>query len=149
MWQRGAPVKDRPTVVLAVIAAVVVALAVLAGAVITFRGDPDFDTSTPEGVVQAYVKAIFDGDDTAALTYLDPRLGCDTIPDSYVSETARVTVTSTRATGWSATVEVSIVEGVYFDGGWSHTETFELSNISDGWVISESTWPFNSCTRGY
>lgn len=140
--------RTRPGVVLAVVAAVVVVLAVVAALVSANRDRPELDPAAPEGVVQLYVSAIFDGDVATAVTHLDPALGCtDPLPEVYVGDTARIAVASSRIDGDTATVTLRIEEGSGLDGGWSHREEFTLRRAGATWVITRDPWPIYSCER--
>ena len=66
----------RPNAVLAAITGLVVVLAVVAGVLTTRREPPTLDASTPEGTVQLFVLAFIEGEDEAAVAFLDPDLGC-------------------------------------------------------------------------
>lgn len=138
--------RSRPAIVLAVVAVLVVALAVVAAVVSSSRDQPKPDATTPEGVVQLYVSALFNDDDSAAAKFLDPASKCaDALDDAYVFDTARVAVVETSTDGDTATVGLQIEEGSGLDGGWSHREDFTLRRDSDTWVITGEPWPLFEC----
>ena len=60
--------------VLAVIGVLVVGAIAVAAVLSAVRSTPDLDPTTPEGVAQAYYRAILDGDDSAALLLMTPEL---------------------------------------------------------------------------
>ncbi len=136
----------RPGIILAVVAVLVVALAVVAAVVSSSRDRPTLDATTPEGVVQLYVRDLFNDDVAAAKKYLDPASNCeDSLRDIYISDTARVAVIKTETKEDSATVQLQIEEGSGFDGGWSHSEDFTLRRDSGTWLITGEPWPLYEC----
>ncbi len=138
--------RARPTTVLAIVAALVVALALIAAIVSNGRERPQLDASTPEGVVQLYISALFDDDIAAAVKYLDPANGCtDSVPEAYLPDTVRIAVVTSETTNQSARVEVEIDEGSGFDGSWSHQESFTLRSESGTWLITGEPWPLYEC----
>lgn len=138
---------SRPTTVLGFVAALVVVLAVVAAVVSATRERPELDPATPEGVVQLYVRALFDDDVAGAVEYLDPALGCsERLPEVYLPETARVGVGPVTRTGESATVDLRIEEGAGLDT-WSHRETFTLRRDGETWLITGHPWPIYECER--
>ena len=76
----------------------VVALAVVAWFVAGRREPPRLDPTTPEGVVQAYVLSLVDGDEEAAVAHLDPKLGCKTpLPGTYLMRPVSLTLVSSMS----------------------------------------------------
>lgn len=140
--------RTRPGAVLALVAVLVVALAVVAAVVAANRDRPQLDPAAPDGVVQLYLAAIFDGDVTGAVAHLDPALGCgDPLPEVYVADVARIAVTRSDVAGDTASVRVRIEEGTGLDGGWSHQEDFTLRRTDGTWLITGNPWPIHSCER--
>lgn len=138
--------RARPTLVLAVVAALVVLLAVAAAVVSRGRERPTLDANTPEGVVQLYVSALFDDDVASAVEYLDPSLGCsDPLPETYLADIARIAVAKTTTSGNTASVELRIEEGSGLDGTWSHREIFSLRRDAETWLITGEPWPIYRC----
>ncbi len=140
--------KARPNVVLLVVAGLVLVLAVIAALVSASRGELDLDPATPDGTVQLYIKALYEGDEDAALALLDPELGCEEpFQQLYLSESARVGVLETEMDGDTATVVIEVEEesGAGLFESWSHRETFELIAAGDGWLITGEPWPVYYC----
>ncbi len=138
--------RARPTTVLAIVAVLVVVLAVVAAFVSRGRERPTLDATTPEGVVQLYVSALFDDDVATAVEYLDPKLGCeDPLPEVYISDTSRIAVVKTTTTKDTAKVALQIEEGSGLDGNWSHREDFTLRRDSGTWLITGEPWPIYQC----
>lgn len=138
--------RARPTTVLAIVAALVVALALIAAIVSNGRERPQLDASTPEGVVQLYVTALFDDDVPGAVKHLDPVLGCtDPLPEAYISDVSWISVVKTTKNDDTAQVQLQVEEGSGLDGTWSHTENFTLRSVSGTWLITGEPWPIYNC----
>ncbi len=140
--------RARPATVLAIVAVLVVALAVVAAIVSSGRDRPTLDATTPEGVVQLYVTALFDDDVAAAAEdYLAPELNCgDFLSEMYLADTFRVAVVETTTTKDTAQVELSIEEDAgLFNGSWSHREIFTLRRDAGTWLITGEPWPVYQC----
>jgi hypothetical protein len=101
--------------------------------------------------VQAYLQAVFDGDDRSAAAYLSATSGCDAddFREAYVAESARVILQDSRIEGDEATVEVEIVfseAGGPFDTyEWSEGQSFDLVREADGWILIGRPWPLYYC----
>lgn len=141
--------RGRPTVVLAVITAVVVVMAAVALVASALRETPAFDRSTPEGTAQAYAAAVLSGDDATALELLDPRLGCTS--DVLVARTGpsrgSFSLVSTRPDNRGARVVLEITERQSgpFAEPWIHRETFLLVRGPAGWLVAGEPWPVYVC----
>ena len=139
--------RNRPNLILAVVAGLVVLLAVVAWFVAAKREPPRLDPTTPEGTVQTYILALVDGDDEAAVVHLDPDLGCKApLPGTYLMRPVSLTLVSSRTTGQDAVVVFDVTE--YGDSpfdSWSHRESFELTRSGSDWLISGNPWPIYGC----
>ena len=67
----------KPERVLAVVVGIIVVIAAVAAVVASRRDAVVYDADTPEGAVQAYLRAVIDDDHDAADAYLDPAADCD------------------------------------------------------------------------
>lgn len=141
----------RPNVVLAVVAGLVVALAIVAAVVSGVREQPGLDPATPEGTVQLFLSAIFDGDQDAAAGYLDADLGCEPPFDAYLPAGARLEVVRSTTDGGEAEVVVDVVErsGGLVPDEWTHRESYELVADGEGWLLTADPWPLSSCGKGW
>ena len=139
--------RNRPNLVLAVVAGLVVALAVVAWFVAGRREPPRLDPTTPEGVVQTYVLSLVDGDEEAAVAHLDPKLGCKTpLPGTYLMRPVSLTLVSSKTTGEDAVVVFDVTEyGDSLFDSWSHRETFNLTRSESTWLIGGNPWPIYGC----
>jgi hypothetical protein len=144
---------NRPNRLLAAAVAAIAVLAVIATVVSATRSAPELDPATPEGVVQAYVAALLDGDSERAAAHFAPGTGCDAADlDPVVLDTpARVVLLDTRTTGDTARVEVRIVHSPGdFPGSGEYGEdhTFRLGRVGGRWLLTGAPWPVYDCAGG-
>ncbi len=138
--------------VLAIFVGSVVLLAVLAGVVAANRTAPDLDPKTPEGVVQAYLQAVFDGDYPVAAAQLSPRSGCDVsdVASAYAPQSARVVLDRSVVEGDQAVVTVDVTEGSgdgpFESSGYTHKERITVQRESGVWMITGSPWLLSPCS---
>lgn len=146
VWKTVA-MKSRPNIVLTVTAVLVIALAVVAFALAGTKKAPSLGLTTPEGTVQAYLQAFADGDDARVVELLDPSLGCKVpLQESYVSRRISAALVGSTTSGDTATVTVEITS--YTNGlmeGWSERQEFRLKGHGQGWLLTDSPWPYFSC----
>ncbi len=102
----------RSTTVILALGIMTLALAITAAVVSARRDAEPLDTSSPTGVVRAYVRAIVDGDAVRAAGLLDPALGCHShLPDHLAPTSVVMTVVSANTRGDTARVVLDIDEG--------------------------------------
>lgn len=144
---------SRASRVLLITVVALVLLAVIGAVVSALRPTQQLEPGSPEASVQAYVSAVFSGDNAAAIELLDPDGPC-TITDlqqaDYRAPTARVVLRERTVTGERATVQVEMIRSNSATLGgseWAEDQTFTLRKSADhGWVISdESPWPMFGC----
>lgn len=141
-----------PNRVLVMIAGGVVALIVASAVVIALRPAPTFDPATPEGTVQAYLQAVFAGDEAEAAGYIDPQSGCEEadILRSRVGDSARVVLVETETSDETARVEVEVVisagQGAFDAYEYSQDRTFDLVAAGDRWLLTGEPWPVYFCS---
>ena len=141
--------RSRTLVVVGVIAALVV-LGFLA--VLNQSGGPAvYDPGTPQATVQSYFQALTDGQSDDALEFVDPELGCDHNrfgPSVRVSRVVLESVTYSDD-GTEASVRVQVTEtwgdGLFGPDESTFNTTIHLVETADGWLISDSPWPFFDC----
>ncbi len=143
--------KDRTRTPLIVLAVLIFA-AVLGGALFGALAEPDtYDPATPEGVVQNYLKAVFDGDELASLTFLDTELAdrCkqDATSFEYRTDGARVFLDGTTIDGDTATVAIEIRHSTDGLDEWVESETIWLSRSDSSWQITQPPWPYWDCVK--
>lgn len=143
------------TILISAAIGLVVAIAV-AAVVAATRDAPVLDEGSPEAVVQAYVDAMIEGDESAAHGYLSVEIQAEcSVSDlrdrAERPQDLRVTLRSVTVDGDEAEVEVTVTEnaggGLFGGDGYSYDETFILTGSGEAWVISERPWPVYFCTN--
>lgn len=143
-------------VVLTVIGILVAILVVLA---VFFAIQPptEFDSGTPEGTAQGYFRAVNDGDQDLAETFMTDELSSECEWEWWFDdgdESARVVITDTTIDGDSAEVRVTISvaygDDPFGGGSYDDKQTMEMVRSGDLWLISEPVWPLErySCGHG-
>lgn len=132
-------------------AALVGVAAVVALTVVALSGR-DYDPSTPEGAAQGWVRAVTAGDHEAALTYLDPALGCTLRDFRYVwwSPSAAVRIESMSGDTSRTVVEITIQDYQMpppAAPGVGMREYLVMARHGDRWLLTEVPWPLYSCER--
>jgi hypothetical protein len=142
---------SRPNLVLALVVGGALVVAVVAAVVASGRSEVDLEPGTPQATVQAYLRAVLDGD-VAALDSLEPETECQAgdITGAFIPESARVVLTEAEIDGAQATVQVEVTEsssGSPFGvDEFTHEETFALERSGSGeWRIVGAPWPLYSC----
>jgi hypothetical protein len=143
--------KDRTRTPLIVLAVMIFA-AVLGGALYGALSEPEtFDPATPEGVVQNYLKAVFDGDEAASLAFMQPTLADRCRQDStsldYRTDGARAFLDGTSIDGDRASVAIEIRHSSDGIDEWIENETIWLDRSENSWQISEPPWPYWDCVK--
>jgi hypothetical protein len=131
------------------IGGVVVAIVVIAAVVVLALGEPDvtaYPADTPEGSVQRYLRAIYDGDATTALGYVsaraDKEMGDDPFSSLFCeqSDGHQVRITDVESSDVRATVQLRIEDvsgsGLGFDR-YSWDRSVVLIFEDGGWKIDE------------
>lgn len=143
--------KDRTRTPLIVLAVLIFA-AVLGGALYGALAEPEtFDPATPEGVVQNYLQAVFDGDEAALLAFMQPDLADRCRRDSasldYRTDGARAFLDGTSIDGDRASVALEIRHSSDGIDEWIENETIWLDRSESSWQISEPPWPYWDCVK--
>ena len=143
--------KDRTRTPLIVLAVLIFA-AVLGGALYGALAEPEtFDPATPEGVVQNYLQAVFDGDEAASLALMEPELADRCRRDStsldYRTDGARAFLDGTSIDGDRASVAIEIRHTSDGIDEWIENETIWLDRSESSWQISEPPWPYWDCVK--
>lgn len=142
-----------PNRILSIVVGAVVLLGVAAAIVAATRPAPQIDVSTPEGVVQAYLQDVFEGNEEEAAAWIDPASGCDAadLARAFASRSARVVLVDTTIDGSTARIEVRMTYGGGgpFDASeYSEEQHFELRRSGASWLITGEPWPMFYCEGG-
>lgn len=139
----------RPNRILAI---VVGAMVVLAAAVVVLsanRSTAEYDAGSPEGTVQAYLRAVTTGDYAEAATLLDPAGDCDVedLDRAGTPGSARAYLVGSETEGATATVnvEVTMSSGGPFDTESAETHLYRLTRSGGDWLLTGTPWPLYFC----
>ncbi len=144
---------SRPNRVLALVVGLIAVIGVVAGVLSATRQVPKYDRGTPEGLVQAYLTAVIDGDHQDAVAFLTPESSC-TVEDldrAYVPDDVRVVLRDTEVDGDTAQVKVDVVmsSGGPLEGSeYAEEHTFRLTRAGGDWLITGAPWPMYECSKG-
>ena len=135
--------------VLAVIVIVTLGLAAVAALLTSSQETKEFSTSSPEGVVQMYLRDVIDGKNEDAIRFLSQDSLCDAtdLDRSWMPENVRVNLRETRIEGERAFVDVAadISSGGPFDDYYTENHTYRLARENGAWKILGIPWPMYSC----
>jgi len=138
-----------PNRVLAAIVAAIVVVAVVAAVFNSTRPATTLDRGSPEGAVQAYLKAALEGDNGKAAAFFAPGSPCDAedLDRAYVEEGAQVELIDTKIEGDSARVEVDVTfrSGDLFASSWNESHNFRLTRSGEAWRLNGVPWPLYDC----
>jgi hypothetical protein len=143
-------VTSRPNRILSFVVLVVAVIGVVAGVLMATRDIPTYDRRTPEGIVQAYLTAVTDGDHDAAVVFLSEESSCtvDDLDRAFVPDGVRIVLRDTRVDGGTAQVEVDVAlpSGGPLDGSEiTERHTFRLRQADGDWRITGRPWPMYDC----
>ncbi|WP_348770108.1 hypothetical protein [Arthrobacter sp. E3] len=137
-----------PLIILGVI---IILVLVAALSIVLTRGEPTLlAESTPAGVVQRYVAAAVDGDETTAAGYLtnDVLANCSPM-EQFQADNLTITLISTKERSDSADVAVSIASfsgnGPFGAQESSYEDVFSLVKIVGAWRIASTPWDLAIC----
>lgn len=135
--------------ILAFIVALTLALAAVAAFLTSSREVKELTPSSPEGVVQLFLKAVIDGKNEDAANYFSSTSTCDAsdIDRSWMPETVRVNLSDKEIVGDKAFIEISvdISSGGPFDDYYVETHNYRLAQENGVWRILGIPWPLYSC----
>jgi hypothetical protein len=135
--------------ILLIIAALSIILVAISAVLTASRDEEKLSPTTPEGVVQLYLKAIIEGKNDQAATYFASGSECDAsdIDRAYLSDTLRVNLVSTSIEGESAYVKIdaNTGSGGPFEDGYTESHTYRLVKQSGSWRIEGLPWPLWDC----
>jgi len=107
------------------------------------REAPELDPTTPEGTVQVYLQAVFDGDQEAAAALTEGECDANLGPGSQVDGVS-ASLESVEGDENQATVIVNMSQPSSdpFGGLSEWQEWFSLLNHDGTWMIQQPVWPY-------
>ncbi len=143
------PVRRGANQVLAVIVILTLGLAAVAAYLTSSQETREYMPTSPEGVVQMYLRDVIKGKNEDATVFLSQESRCDAtdLDRSWMPENVRVNLRETQIEGDRAFVEVAadISSGGPFDDYYTENHTFRLARESGVWRILGIPWPMYSC----
>jgi hypothetical protein len=137
-----------------ILIAIVVAFALIgsgAGILLSSQDVKKLSPSSPEAVVQSFLEAVFDdrNDEAAALLVKESKCEVEDLDRSYVPESKRVNLTSSKITSGTARVKVSVEvsNGDPFNSYFKESHTYRLRLDGGSWKIEGIPWPLYDCGR--
>jgi len=137
--------------VLAAFVGAVVLLAVIAGVVVANRDTLVPDRATPQGVVQEFLQAMFNGKNEVAAALLSPSTGCSAsdLAASYSPGSSRIVLDDITLDGDQAVVTVDVTEGSangpFESSGYSHKERISVQREGGVWKVTAAPWLLSGC----
>ena len=135
--------------ILAVIVSFTLVLAAVAALLSSSKEIKELSATSPEGVVQLFLKAVIEGKSEDAAGYFSSTTTCDAsdIDRSWMPETVRVNLADTEVTGDKAFIEttVDISSGGPFDDYYVESHNYRLAREGGSWRILGIPWPLYSC----
>ena len=141
--------KRTPNQILAVLISVISIISILIILISYNRNAVVFEANSPEGVTQAYLKSVFDGDYDLAASFLEANSKCDAsdLDRTFVNKTVRISLSSVDITDESARVKIRLEysSGSPFDSSYSEEQTIRLVKEDNLWKITGIPWPMYDC----
>jgi hypothetical protein len=149
--EEGDVATRRPNRVLLLVLAAIAVISLVAGGLAASRHGPVYDSATPEGVVQAYLSAVIDGDHDGAARFLAAESPCSVadLDRAYLPQGVRVALRETQVTADTARVAVSVAtpSGDPFGSENFEKHTFRLIRSGGTWLVLGEPWPMSDCGR--
>ena len=128
---------------------VTLVLAAVAAYLTASQETKEYNPSSPEGIVQMYLRDVIAGKNEGAVQYLARGSSCDAtdLDRSWMPENVRVSLRETRMEGNRAFVDVAvdIASGGPFDDYYTENHTYRLTRENSAWRILGIPWPMYSC----
>ena len=135
--------------ILSVIVLLTIVLAAVAAFLTSTQETKEYSNSTPEGVVQMYLRSVIDGKNEDAVRYFSQDSTCDAtdIDRSWMPENVRINLSDSRIESDKAYIDVAvdISSGGPFDDYYTEKHTFRLARENGTWRILGIPWPLYSC----
>lgn len=143
------PRPHSPNRILAVVVGALLLIAVIIVVLSASKSAVVFDRKTPAGVVQAYLKAAFDGKSDEAAKYLAPGSLCEVqdLDRAYVVKTVRVDLVDSTIDGKNARVRiiVDMPAAGPFENFATEDHTLRLIFSGGQWWLTGIPWPLYAC----
>lgn len=113
------------------------------------RADSQFESGTPEWVVQQYLVAMFDGDTDAAIAHISESSPCNIthLDRAWLDRNASIDLVEVSTTDSTARVEVDVEFGNadLFSTPYIESHIYRLEKVDSEWLITGVPWPVYDC----
>lgn len=144
------PIKSSsPNRVLAITVGALFIVAIIVAIFSAAKPEVVLDPKSPEGVVQAYLKAALEGNNQKAAQFFSAESVCDVqdLDRAYISDSARVDLVDSTIDGATAQVriKVDIPTGGPFENFMTEDHTLRLALSGGQWLLTGIPWPLYDC----
>lgn len=147
--QKAPGPRNSPNRVLAIVVGLIIIIGIVVAVLSSTRSVVTLDPGTPQGTVQAYLKAVLEGNNENAAKFFaqDSQCKVQDLDRAYVNKTARVDLVKTETTADTAQVwvRVDMSSGGPFDSSMMEDHTFRLVRTNGIWFLTGIPWPLYDC----
>ena len=138
-----------PNRILAIIVGLFTTIAIVVALVLSSQTEKELSSSSPEGTVQLFLKAVFDERNDIAAQYLSSDSKCqeEDFDRAYIPESRRVRLIDSEISSGVARVKVGveISSDGPFNSPFSERHTYRLQKNEEKWKIEGIPWPLYDC----
>lgn len=113
------------------------------------KRNQEFETGSPQWVVQSYLTAMIDGDTDRAIEFISESSPCKVIhlDRAWVQKNINVSLSKVSINGTTARVEVAVEFGTsdLFSSPYSENHIYRLEQKEQEWLITGIPWPVYDC----
>lgn len=138
-----------PNRILTIIVGLFTTIAIVVALVLSSQTEKELSSSSPEGTVQLFLKAVFDERNDIAAQYLSSDSKCqeEDFDRAYIPESRRVRLIDSEISSGVARVKVGveISSDGPFNSPFSERHTYRLQKNEEKWKIEGIPWPLYDC----
>ena len=129
--------------------AAIVLVAAIVVVVVNNSTEKKYDVNSPEGTVQNYLGAIYDGDNAQASDYISSTSFCtvEDLDQMGVQTRPRILIADSSITGNTAQVKINVEldPGNPMGNVINESHTLRLVRFGTGWQLTGIPWPLYDC----
>ena len=129
--------------------AAIVMIAAIVVVVVNNSTQKTYDLNSPEGTVQSYLVAIYDGDSAKASNYLSATSYCtvDDLDMLGTQDKPTIRIEGSSITGNNAEVKINVEldSGSPLGNVINESRTLRLIRFGTGWQLTGIPWPLYDC----
>jgi hypothetical protein len=138
-----------PNRILTIIVGLFTTIAIVVALVLSSQTEKELSSSSPEGTVQLFLKAVFDERNDIAAQYLSSDSKCqeEDFDRAYIPESRRVRLIDSEISSGVARVKVGveISSDGPFNSPFSERHKYRLQKNEEKWKIEGIPWPLYDC----